>query len=120
MCKKSMYLYNRIHMKNFIQKKTKIVATIGPVTESPKQLEKLFTAGVNVVRMNFSHNVHEWHQGVLDNARIVSEKINKPIALLQDLAGPKIRTDDLVEDTVKLVPGKKIILTTKTVKGTAE
>ncbi len=119
MCKKSVWLYNRINMKSFLRKKTKIIATIGPATESSAQLEKLFKAGVNVVRMNFSHNTHAWHLGVLKRSRAVAKKINKQVPLIQDLAGPKIRTGDLKENTVRLVAGKKITLTTKKIIGDA-
>ncbi len=107
-----------MNLKN--SKKTKIVATIGPVTESQATLEKLFKAGVDVVRMNFSHNTHEWHYGVLKNARAASAKVGKRIALLQDLSGPKIRTGELKgNEKVKIVAGKKLILTTKKVEGDA-
>lgn len=105
-------------MKSFLRKKTKIVATIGPATESTDQLEKLFEAGVNVVRMNFSHNTHDWHLRVLKNAQKAAKKQKKQIALLQDLSGPKIRTGALENDEkVELVPGAKITLTTKKVTG---
>lgn len=107
-------------MKSFLRKKTKIVATIGPATESQKQLEKLFEAGVNVARMNFSHNTHEWHLGVLERAKKAAKKQKKNIALLQDLAGPKIRTGLLeTDEKVELVPGAKLTLTTKKVRGNA-
>lgn len=107
-------------MKSFLRKKTKIVATIGPATESQKQLEKLFEAGVNVVRMNFSHNTHQWHLGVLERAKKAAKKQKKNIALLQDLAGPKIRTGLLeTDEKVELIPGEKLTLTTKKVRGNA-
>ncbi|MGB0925216.1 MAG: pyruvate kinase [Minisyncoccia bacterium] len=107
-------------MKSFLRKKTKIVATIGPATETQKQLEQLFAAGVNVVRMNFSHNTHEWHLGVLERAKRAAKKQKKQIALLQDLAGPKIRTGELENnEKVELIPGEKLTLTTKKITGNA-
>lgn len=107
-------------MKSFLRKKTKIVATIGPVTETQKQLEELFVAGVNVVRLNFSHNTHEWHLAVLERAKRAAKKQKKQIAILQDLAGPKIRTGLLATDEkVELITGAKLIFTTKKVLGNA-
>ena len=106
-------------MTSLLQKKTKIVATIGPATESQKQLEELFQAGVNIIRMNFSHNTHEWHLGVLERAQKAAKKQKKNIALLQDLAGPKIRTGLLATDRVELIPGETLTLTTKKIKGDA-
>lgn len=109
-----------MYMKPIFNKKTKIVATIGPATESISQLEKLFEAGVNVVRMNFSHNTHAWHQQVLENARRAAKKQKQPIAFLQDLAGPKIRTGRLEHDQkVELVAGAQLLLTTKNIIGNA-
>lgn len=105
-------------MKSFLRKKTKIVATIGPATESVSQLEKLFKAGVNVMRMNFSHNTHDWHLQVLKNAQKAAKKQKKQIAFLQDLSGPKIRTGDLKNDAkIELTPGANITLTTKKIIG---
>jgi len=100
-----------------MMKKTKIVATIGPATESEKQLEKLIRTGVDVIRLNFSHNTHEWHQMVLDRARNVAKRVGKRIAILQDLSGPKIRIGDLPEGGVILREGAKLTLTTKKVMG---
>lgn len=105
-------------MKSFLRKKTKIVATIGPATETQKQLEELFIAGVNVVRLNFSHNTHEWHLAVLERAKRAAKKQKKQIAILQDLSGPKIRTGKLENDEpVALIPGAKLTFTTKKVLG---
>jgi len=73
-------------------KKTKIVATIGPATESQESLEKLLKLGLNVIRMNFSHGDFAEHQKKLDNGRAASKKTGIPVAFLQDLSGPKIRT----------------------------
>ncbi len=98
-------------------KKTKIVATIGPATESEKQLAKLFKTGVNVVRLNFSHNTHEWHQAVLNRARKVSKETGIRIAALQDLSGPKIRIGELPPEGIVLKKGTKLTLTTKKVMG---
>ncbi len=99
------------------RKKTKIVATIGPATESEKQLEKLIRNGVDVVRLNFSHNTHEWHQTIHDRARKVAEKVGKRIAILQDLSGPKIRIGQLPREGITLKRGQTFILTTEDLVG---
>jgi pyruvate kinase len=94
-------------------KKTKIVATIGPVTTSEAVLTKLVKAGLNVARLNFSHGDFAEHQEKVDNIRIVSEKLGTPIALLQDLSGPKIRIGDFYQERVTLKEGDEFILTTE-------
>jgi pyruvate kinase len=76
-------------------RKTKIVATIGPASESPEKIEKLINAGVNVFRLNFSHRDQNYHGKVFETIREVSKKLNMPIGILQDLAGPKIRVDEV-------------------------
>ena len=102
------------------EKKTKIVATIGPVTESQPQLEKLLKAGLNVIRMNFSHGDFAEHQLKFDNGKKASEKTGLPVAFLQDLSGPKIRIGTFYDDadkTVTLKKGQKFLLTTRKITG---
>lgn len=94
-------------------KHTKIVATIGPATENLKILEALANAGMDVARLNFSHGSKEEHQKRLDLIREISAKINKPIAILEDLSGPKIRISDFYKESIMLKNGKNFILTTK-------
>lgn len=98
-------------------KHTKIVATIGPATENLKIITELAKAGMNVARLNFSHGTHEEHRKRCDLARKVSAKTNKPLAVLQDLSGPKIRIGDFYKESVILKNGGKIILTTKNCVG---
>ena len=98
-------------------KKTKIVATIGPATESEVMLEKVFKAGVNVVRLNFSHGDFVEHGNRITNTRKISEKMGMPIAILQDLSGPKIRIGDFYQERVKIKEGDKFMLTTEKVVG---
>jgi len=98
-------------------KKTKIVATVGPATSSEEMLEKLFVAGVNMVRLNFSHGDFAEHQPKIDYTRKISKKLGMPIAVLQDLAGPKIRIGDFYQERVELTVGEKFVLTTETVIG---
>lgn len=94
-------------------KKTKIVATIGPATEDEKTLEKLIKHGVNVIRLNFSHGNFDEHGKRIDRARAIGEKLDLPIAILQDLCGPKIRIGDFYQERVTLEPGSDFVLTTE-------
>ena len=102
-------------------RRTKIVATVGPASRSPQTLERLVEAGVNVFRLNFSHGTHEEHLEVIRAAREIGARLHRPVALLQDLSGPKIRTGRVAGDGVALVKGARIAITTDTsVEGTAE
>ena len=94
-------------------KKTKIVCTIGPATESAEMLEKLVIAGMNVMRLNFSHGDFIEHQGRVDNLRAVMKKLDKTVAILQDLGGPKIRIGMFKDDKgIVLKEGQAFTLTT--------
>ncbi|TSD02231.1 MAG: pyruvate kinase [Parcubacteria group bacterium Athens0714_25] len=75
----------------FCEKKTKIVATIGPVSESKEMLEKMIKTGMNVARLNFSHGAHQWHKKTINNIRQVSDKLGANIGIMADLQGPRIR-----------------------------
>lgn len=101
-------------------KRTKIVATIGPSSSDPKVLADLIHAGLNVARLNFSHGSHEEHAKYMQSVRAVSEKLDVPVAILQDLSGPKIRIGDFDEGSITLVPGARFILSTVPCKGTVE
>jgi len=94
-------------------KKTKIVATIGPATTSEAMLSKLMKAGLNVARLNFSHGDFAEHQEKVDNIRTVSGKLGVPVAILQDLSGPKIRIGDFYQERVMLKEGDEFVLTTE-------
>lgn len=82
-------------------KKTKIVATIGPASESKEMLAKMVEAGMNVVRLNFSHGDHASHQTVLERVREISREKNQAIAVLADMQGPRIRTEVKAEIPVE-------------------
>lgn len=84
-------------IKNY--KKTKIVATIGPASESEEKLREIITAGLNVARLNFSHGTQEDHKVRIKRIRALSEELGKPVAILQDLQGPKIRLGNLKKDS---------------------
>jgi len=98
-------------------KRTKIVATIGPATEDEKTMTALAKAGMNVMRLNFSHGDFAEHGGRITTLRKVSKKIGKPMAILQDLAGPKIRIGDFYKDRIDLKKGSTFTLTTKKITG---
>lgn len=98
--------------------KTKIICTIGPASRDPKILAQLMEAGMNVCRLNFSHGTHEEHGQLIKDIRAVSKRLSLPIAILQDLAGPKIRTGKLKgKNSVTLVDGASFTLTSRDVDG---
>jgi pyruvate kinase len=104
-----------------MSKRTKIVATIGPASRDPKMLRELFLAGVNVVRLNFSHGTHAEHAAVIADVRSIASDLGMQVAVLQDLPGPKVRTGPLADGapSVLLVNGAPFTLTTEQVAGTA-
>lgn len=103
-----------------ILKKTKIVCTIGPSSESPEIIEDLIKNGMNVARLNFSHGTHEEHLAKMKTIRKVRRKLNRPIAIMLDTKGPEIRTGNFNIDEVFLKPGDVFTLTTRDVEGTEE
>jgi len=100
-----------------VHKKTKIVATIGPVTASEEMLSKLLEEGFNVMRLNFSHGDFAEHQGKVDNLRKAVKKTGISAAIMQDLGGPKIRIGDFENGVITLNPGQKFTLTTDKIVG---
>ena len=78
--------------KDIMTKHTKIVATLGPSSETVEVLEDMIRAGLNVARFNFSHGEYEWHERVMQNVRIAAKNVGVPIAILADLQGPRVRT----------------------------
>lgn len=95
-----------------IQKQTKIVCTIGPSSCSYEKLVELVESGMDVCRLNFSHGTHDTFADWIKLIRKVSKALGKPIAILQDLQGPKIRVGDLPKEGVQLKAGQEIIFTT--------
>ena len=89
--------------------RTKIVCTIGPASSSPAVLRALITAGMNVARINFSHGTHEQHAEVITAVREIAKEIGRPIAILGDLQGPRIRIGDLPAP-IMLLEGSDIVL----------
>lgn len=79
-------------------RKTKIICTIGPVTESIEMLEKLAFAGMNIARLNMSHGSHESHAKIIQSLKQLNTKLDHPVAILLDTQGPEIRTGDMAND----------------------
>lgn len=98
-------------------KKTKIVATIGPASESEEKLRELFENGLNVCRLNFSHGSHEEHKKRIDAIKKVRGEMNLPIAIMLDTKGPEIRLGDFTEGTIELEQDEIFTLTTRDILG---
>ena len=102
-------------------RRAKIVATTGPASRSPARLRDLLTAGVDVVRINMSHGSHEEQAETIRNARAIADELSRPLTVLLDLCGPKIRTGLLAGgQPVELKAGQKLTITTRDIPGTAE
>ncbi len=104
-----------------MQRRTKIICTIGPASREPSMLRKLIDAGMDVARLNFSHGSHEEHAETIRRIRDAAEERQCPIAILQDLQGPKIRTGQVPDSGVQLRDGAEFTITTAAMDiGTAE
>ncbi|ODG90732.1 MULTISPECIES: pyruvate kinase [Bacillaceae] len=101
-------------------RKTKIVCTIGPASESVEKLVELINAGMNVARLNFSHGSHEEHAARITSIREASKQTGRTVAILLDTKGPEIRTLDFEGGQAELTTGNEVIITTEPVVGTAE
>ncbi len=101
-------------------RKTKIICTIGPSSQSEEKLKELMLAGMNVARFNFSHGSHEEQKKKLANVLKVSNELQLPIATLLDTKGPEIRLRDIEGGRTELVAGQKFVLTTEEILGTNE
>ncbi|MFA5574625.1 MAG: pyruvate kinase [Brumimicrobium sp.] len=100
-------------------KRTKIVATLGPASSSKEVLLNMMKAGMNVARINFSHGTYDDHKKVIDIIRELNKETGLNIAILADLQGPKIRTHEMENNGVELIPGSKVqIVTEKEILGT--
>jgi pyruvate kinase len=93
-----------------LHRKTKIIATLGPASREPAMIAALITAGVNVFRLNFSHGSHEEHLETYKRIRAASEELDQPVAVLQDLCGPKIRITTIEENFTSIEDGAELVL----------
>jgi pyruvate kinase len=98
-------------------RRTKIVCTIGPASDSEEMIAKLIAAGMNVARVNFSHGTPEYQRNLIRRIKVVRKALNKPVAILQDLQGPKIRVGVFASKFVQLLPGREFVLTADDVEG---
>ncbi|OEK00337.1 pyruvate kinase [Roseivirga sp. 4D4] len=103
-----------------VNKRAKIVATVGPASRSKEMLTELAKAGVNVFRLNFSHGEHEGHAEVIQRIREVNQELGTHISILQDLQGPKIRVESVENGEVFIQPGDEIVITNESCEGTAQ
>ena len=101
-------------------RKTKIICTIGPASESEEKLRELMIAGMNVARFNFSHGSHEEHKKKFDRVIKISNELGIPVATLLDTKGPEIRLKDIEGGKTELAAGQKFILTTEDILGNNE
>ena len=92
-------------------RKTKILATLGPASDSPEIVEQLILAGTDGFRLNFSHGDHEYFRPLIALIRSIASRLKKPVSILQDLQGPKIRVGSLKDDKpAHLLPGARFVL----------
>ena len=101
-------------------RRTKIVATIGPATSSEEALRALLQAGMNVARLNFSHGTPEEHLETIQRLRRLAAELEIPVAILQDLPGPKVRIATFADGTAELRAGASFTLTTRAIQGSPE
>ena len=95
--------------------KTKIVATIGPASQTPEIIGELIRAGMDVARLNFSHGEFSGHRQVIDNVRLVSAQAGRRVAIMADLPGPKMRIGHFGVEQIELKAGDPFTLTTEPV-----
>ena len=99
-----------------IDKSTKIIATLGPASDTKEIIEKLYNAGMNIARLNFSHGNHDYFRKLIKNIREVSDEI----AILLDTKGPEIRSGEIENGEIEICDGQKLILTSKKILGNNE
>ena len=104
-------------MKQVVNNRTKIIATIGPSSSDYQILREMVIKGVDVVRLNFSHGSHKDHKKVISNVRKISDELGVPITILQDLQGPKIRVGKLEKEQIVLKDGNNLSVTSKNIIG---
>jgi pyruvate kinase len=100
-------------------RRTKIVCTIGPASQATEMLERLVDAGMDVARLNFSHGTRDWHAGVVRAIREIAGRRGRPVAILQDLCGIKVRVGSIAGGSANLEPGAPFVLTLRSVPGDA-
>ena len=109
-----------MHTKELPPKKTKIICTIGPASESQEMLERLITKGMNVIRLNFAHGDFESHEQVIKNIRAAAAATDERVAIMGDLPGPKMRIGRLAEEPIELTRGQQFALQLDEIEGNRE
>lgn len=110
-------IYPEVSLAHF--NKTKIIATVGPASERKEVLTGLVEAGASIIRLNFSHGTYVAHQQVIDIVKAINSTQERPICLLQDLQGPKIRVGEVRGGATMITQGQELVLTPARVIGTA-
>jgi len=100
-----------------LTRRTKIVCTIGPASDSEEMITKLVTSGMDVARLNFSHGTGDYHRTIISRLKKIRKDLRRPVAILMDLQGPKIRIGNLRGGSVELRPGQEYVLTTSSTPG---
>ncbi len=109
-----------IHHREKVRKLTRIVCTVGPASASTDTLGRMVLAGMDIARLNFSHGSHEAHGSVLRAVRAAEEEWGRPVAVLMDLCGPKIRTGPMQDGAITLTAGARVVIQAEPMAGTAE
>src|SRR5215213_2435122 len=100
-------------MNGFYMRQTKIIATVGPASDSDDMLDALIAAGTDIFRLNFSHGTHASQAATLGRVRAAAERAHRVVAVLQDLGGPKIRTGELAaHKPIRVEPGESLRIAT--------
>ncbi len=107
-------------MNNITNQNTKIVATVGPASNSYEKLLDLVKAGVDIFRLNFSHGSHEDHRQVIQHIRLINEQFNTHVGILADLQGPKLRVGKIKDEPLMLEDNDEIVFVNKPCEGTKE
>jgi len=100
-----------------LTRRTKIVCTIGPASDSEEMITKLVASGMNVARLNFSHGTADYHRTSISRLKKIRKDLRKPVAILMDLQGPKIRIGNIRGGSIELRPGQEYVLTSSSAPG---
>jgi pyruvate kinase len=110
-----------INREKMLEKnKTKVICTIGPASHSSAVIEKMIAAGMNIARLNFSHGNFTSHARDIELIQKSAKKAGKPVAIMADLPGPKIRIGELATEEIELIKGQNLFLTPESIKGTVQ
>ena len=107
-------------LKNEVMSKTKIVCTIGPASDNKEMLTKLVKAGMNVMRLNFSHGTHPEHQAKIDLITEINKELDTSVAILLDTKGPEIRTGDFIDGSTEFKKGQVVTICQEDIVGTSD